>query len=422
MRVDRMVKKIKEGGLDEQLDVLYREHCVSAERYTRLCQKFQKYYGDGEVRLFSAPGRTELGGNHTDHEHGRVLAASVSTDIIACVELTGDNRVCVKSENYNENIVELSDLSPRKDENGTSNAIIRGICAEMKKRGYNIGGFKAYTVSDVPKGSGLSSSAAFEVLVITVMDICFNGGVISPLEKAAIGQYAESAYFGKPCGMLDQAACASGGAVFIDFKNPRKPYSEKIDFDFESSGYTVFTVNTGGNHSGLTADYAAVNDECRAVARALGKEYLRDVDENEFYRSIAALRVKCGDRAILRAMHIFDDDKRAEEQKNCLKKDDFAGYLKLVRESGDSSQKLLQNLYSISCPEQQGIPLAIALFDKTVGNDGAARVHGGGFAGTAQCYVPKAKADEFVKKTEEVFGKGSVTKIIIRPFGGTELV
>ena len=413
--------QIKSGAYDEIFEGLYTDVAVSKKRYAGLCGSFIDFFGNCECRLFSAPGRTEIGGNHTDHQHGMVLAASVDTDVIACVSLTDDNCIKLKSFGYSLDTIDINSLEADESEFGKSSAIIRGICRAFKDHGYNIGGFNAYTTSNVPKGSGLSSSAAFEVLVATILNICYNDGKVSPKEIAAFSQYAETVYFGKPCGLLDQTASAYGSMIFVDFNDPKNPISERIDVDIDSTGYTLFAVNTGGNHAGLTGDYAAITTDCAEVCSALGKEYLASFKGADILSNMSLLKEKCSDRAILRAMHVTFENERVAKQKSLLEAKDFEGFLALVRESGDSSANMLQNLYSISRPTEQGITLGIALAKTVIGDRGAARVHGGGFAGTIQAYVPNEKSEEFIKVMESAFGEDCCTKLKIRHVGGVEI-
>ncbi len=421
MKTTELRSQIKSGVLDEALKKLYTDLPASRKRYAQLCGNFIDFFGNCESRLFSAPGRTEIGGNHTDHQRGMVLAAAVDTDIIACITLTDDNKICLKSYGYPLDTIDLNELEADEAEFGKSSAIIRGVCRAFKEHGYNIGGFNAYTTSNVPKGSGLSSSAAFEVLVATVLNVCFNDGKVTPKEIAAFSQYAETVYFGKPCGLLDQTASAYGSMIFVDFKDPANPVSQIIDVDLNSTGYTLFAVNTGGNHAGLTADYAAITTDCAKVSETLGTDYLGTLKSGDILSNMTLLKEKCTDRAILRAMHVTNENERVLKQKQTLEIGDFEGFLQFVRESGDSSANMLQNLYSVSNPTQQGITLGVALAKTVIGNKGAARVHGGGFAGTIQVYVPFDKTDEFIKTMESAFGEGCCTKLNIRHAGGVEI-
>ncbi len=415
---------ILSGKADEQFAVLYQDVNIARERYAKAIDKFTDIFGSSDsVRIFSAPGRTEVGGNHTDHQHGRVLAGSVDLDIIGIVSLNNDNVVRIKSEGYQQDDIDLNDLSVNESEFGRASALIRGVLNYFKQQGYNIGGFNAYTTNNVMRGSGLSSSAAFEVFVGTCVNYLFNDGKVSPVEIAKIGQKAESIYFGKPCGLLDQSASALGGFTAIDFKDTTRPVVEKVNFDLEAHGFALCVVNTGGNHANLTQDYADITVECRQVSNFFSKDYLRDVDTSEFFASLGALKNKCSDRAILRAIHFFNEDKRADDEKQALVSDDFNEFLSLITESGNSSFKFLQNVYSTSNVHEQGLSLGLAVTEQFIAKigRGACRVHGGGFAGTIQCFLPIDSIDEYRSYIESVFGEGSCYVLKIRPVGGYEL-
>jgi galactokinase len=374
-------------------------------------------------RKFSAPGRTELAGNHTDHNRGKVLAAAIHLEITADVTQTDDNTVTFRSEHSGETSfpdvrVELSDLSPKTEERGTTAALIRGIAAEFKKRGYRIGGFSANAVSKVLPGSGLSSSAAVEVLLARIFDSLFGDGKLSPLEIARIGQIAENVYFGKPCGLMDQIACASDGAAAIDFKNEQQPAVRQIKFDPASLGYSLCIVNTGGSHADLTDDYASIPAEMKAAAALFGKQVLGELDKETLLSGASDIRKKLGDRALLRSIHFFDENERVEKMISALAETDMAAYLALVNESGASSWQILQNIYSSRNPQAQGISVALALtkdFLKKQKIKGACRVHGGGFAGTIQTYLPIDTINTYRAYIESVFGAGAVTELKIRP-------
>lgn len=392
-------------------------------RYEAIRSGFAKFFGDPEGgEWFSAPGRTEIGGNHTDHNHGRVLTAAVNLDIAGLAKKTGGNVIRLKSAEYEKmDEVDLSDLAPREEISG-SQALIRGICAKCREMGYQVGGFDCYTMTRVLKGSGLSSSAAFEILLVTVISHLFNDGKIDPVTAAIIAQYAENVYFGKPSGLLDQMASSVGGFTSIDFKEPLKPVIEKVDFDFASCGHALCVVDTGGNHANLTDEYAAIPVEMKKVAKFFGKEVLRDVEESEFYRRLGEVRKVTGDRAVLRAMHFFDDDRLAAEEAKALRTGDFESFKKMIRSSGRSSLERLQNVFAVCSPEEQGLTLALALTERVLGSDGAFRVHGGGFAGTIQAFVPFEKLEEYQKEIEQVFGKGSCYVLSVRQPGGTKVV
>lgn len=422
MNTSDLKKLILSGSLDDQFKMLYQDVDASKARYAKALDEFTAVFGDREeVRIFSAPGRTEVGGNHTDHQHGRVLAGSVDLDIIGIVALNDDNIVRIKSEGFPQDDIALSELAIDKSEFGHASALIRGMCANFIDNGHKVSGFDAYTTSSVMKGSGLSSSAAFEVFIGTTMNYLFNDGKIDPVEIAKMSQKSESLYFGKPCGLLDQSASALGGFTAIDFKDTTKPVVEKVDFDLSAHNHVLCVVNTGGNHANLTQDYADITVECREVSNFFNKDFLRDVDQDAFFGNIAAVKAKCGDRAVLRAIHFFAEDQRAEDEKLALKAGDFEKFLDLINESGNSSYKYLQNTYSTSAVNEQGLCLGLALTEKFLGKKGACRVHGGGFAGTIQCFVPSDMIDSYKAMIEKVFGEGSCYVLKIRPVGGYEL-
>ena len=422
MSVAETKAAVLNGGYDAEFSKLYADVSSARSRYAESIDCFAEIFGGSDkISLFSAPGRCEVGGNHTDHQHGNVLAGSINLDIFAAVSDNNDRVIRLKSKGFEIATVALNTLEPFSEEVGKSASLIRGMCAAIKNNGYNIGGFDAYTTSDVLGGSGLSSSAAFEVLVGTILNSLYNGENISAEDIAKFAQKAESQFFGKPCGLLDQMACSLGGFIGIDFNDPTKPVVEKVDFDLKGANHSLCIINTGGNHSDLTGDYAAVTKECRAVSNAMGKDYLRDVDIEEFYAAIPVLREKCGDRAVLRAIHFFDDNKRAVEEKEALKSNDFNSFLRLINESGNSSYRFLQNVFSVSYPEQQGISLALALTERFLNGKGACRVHGGGFAGTIEAFVPNDMLDSYRAMIEKVFGQGSCYVLNIRLVGGYAL-
>ena len=422
MNITEIKEKLKKGGYDNDFVMLYAEKTSAGKRFLRAIEEFEKLFPEREdIRLFSAPGRTEIGGNHTDHQHGSVLAGSVDLDVIAIVAPNQSGKVCIQSEGYDMDTVEVSNLDRVAAETGRAAALIRGVLSRFAEMGCVVSGFNAYTTSNVLKGSGLSSSAAFEVLVGNIVNSMFFEGKAAPIEIAKIGQYAEREYFGKPCGLLDQMASSLGGFTYADFYDPSDPFTETIDLDLHTFGYTLCVVDTGGNHANLTQDYADITLECKAVSNALGVDYLRDADIREFYVSLPQLRKKCGDRAILRAYHFFYEQLRVMDQKTALKSGDFSGFLKLVNQSGHSSYDYLQNLYSTSSLKEQGLPLAIALTERFLQGDGACRVHGGGFAGTIQCYIPTDRLADYQDMINAVFGDGACVVLNIRPVGGYEL-
>lgn len=422
MNINQIRAAIANGDFDDSFNILYRQTAAARQRYLDALDRFEEIYKtSGDIRLFSAPGRTEIGGNHTDHQHGCVLAASVNLDVIAVVGKNDDEKIRIKSEGFDMDEVDINDLGKKEEETGRSSALIRGVCKKFADMGAKLGGFNAYTTSNVLKGSGLSSSAAFEVLVGNILNNMFFDSKADAVTIAKIGQFAEKEYFGKPCGLLDQTASSMGGFTYADFADPQNPVCEKIELDVEKYGYTLCVVDTGGNHADLTDDYAGITVECRKVSNALGVSVLRDADVERFYREIPVLREECGDRAVLRAFHFFNEQERVEKQKTALEKGDFKKFLKLVNASGQSSCDYLQNLYSVSAVQEQGLVLALALTKQFLGEDGACRVHGGGFAGTIQCYIPSDKMSEYKTMIESVFGGGSCQILSIRPVGGYEI-
>lgn len=393
-----------------------------AERYETIRKGFIETFGDDAgAEFYSAPGRTEIGGNHTDHNHGRVLAAAIDLDIVGMARKTDTGVARLRSLEYPRvDTVELDQLEPLQEVSG-SQALIRGILARCKELGYQVGGFDCYTMTRVLKGSGLSSSAAFEILVVTVISHLYNEDRIDPVEAAKIAQYAENVYFGKPSGLLDQMAASVGSVTAMDFGNPEKPIIEKVEFDLNAYSHALCVVDTGGSHADLTDDYASIPPEMKAVAKFFGKEFLRDVDEAEFYANLGAVRKAANDRSVLRAMHFFDDDRLAHEEAEALKAGDFEGFLKKVRASGKSSIQRLQNVFAPHSPLEQGITLAVSLSEKLLGEKGACRVHGGGFAGTIQAYVPFDMLEGYRAEIEKVFGQGSCYVLSVRGVGGTKV-
>lgn len=409
---------------DSELIKLYGENALERQkaRYKAAEESFVKEFGQTDgIRIFSAPGRTEVSGNHTDHNNGKVLAAAVDLDIIAYTVPTDDGIITIKSEGYPIFSIDTKDLEAKADEKDSTPALVRGVAAGFEKNNLKIGGFKAYMTSNVMKGSGVSSSAAFEVLVASILSGLYNDNAVSAVKSAQISQFAENEYFGKPSGLLDQMAASVGGFVYIDFKKTQYPIIMPIEFNINSYGYTLCIVDTKGSHADLTPEYSAIPTEMKAVAKALGKTVLRETDEEEFFSNIAMLREKCGDRAVLRAAHFFDENKRVESAADALKNSDINSFLAVIKASGNSSYKYLQNVYANKNPEEQGVALGLYIAERVLGEKGASRVHGGGFAGTIQAFVPNELLDDFVKAENAVFGEGSCHKLFIRPVGGTEI-
>lgn len=421
----KTIEQIQNGKFAQRLKKVYitdEEAEKQTERYISLAKDFDGIFGNRDgIRFFSAPGRTEVGGNHTDHNHGRVLAAGINLDAVAIATKNDENIVRVKSRGYSMDTVDLSDLSIDDVDTGHSNALVRGMCDGFVKRGYKIGGFDACTVSSVLSGSGLSSSAAFEVLVGTCLNYLYNDGEIDAVTIAQIAQYAENVHFGKPCGLMDQMASSVGGFITIDFKDPENPVIEKVDFDFASCGHALCIVDTKGNHADLTDEYAAIRTEMESVASYFGKKVLRETDKAEFYKNIPEIREKFGDRAVLRAIHFFGDNDRVVSEVEALRSGNFDEFKRLVCESGASSYMYNQNVYSVKKPNEQPVALGLAVSEQVLKGRGAYRVHGGGFAGTMQAFVPKELLSAYKNAVESVFGEGSCYILLIRPLGGTEV-
>lgn len=415
---------ILSGSADTQLSALYGGDLQPVrERYVKILDSFSELYGTaGDLAFFSAPGRTEVGGNHTDHNHGRVLAAAVNLDAVAAASKTSTMIIREKSDGHELNTVDVSDLSVHPEETGHSSALIRGVCAGFEQRGYQIGGFDAAVQSNVLSGSGLSSSAAYEVLIGTILNNLYNNGKVSAVEIAQIAQFAENKYFGKPCGLMDQTACSVGGFVTIDFNNPQKPVIEPVNFDFASCGHALCIVNTGGSHSDLTAEYAAVRTEMQAVAAVLGHNVLRDVDQGQFFNTIDLIRSIAGDRAVQRAVHFFNDNSRVCKEVAALERGDFECFKGYVIESGRSSYMYNQNVFAPKSTNEQPVALALCLCEQLLAGSGAWRVHGGGFAGTIQAFVPHNELDRFLDVFRRVFGEDSCYVLSIRAKGGTRVL
>lgn len=402
------------GNREEDLKYQKRRYIKAVESFLRT------YEQRSDIRIFSAPGRTEIGGNHTDHQHGCVLAAAVNLDIIGIASFHDEGVIRVRSQGYDDFSVSLDDLSVRSGKKDSSD-IVRGIVSRFSEMGVKIGGFDLYVTSDVLSGSGISSSAAFETLIGTIIDSRYNDNKAGAVEIAKIGQYAENVYFGKNSGLMDQTVSSVGGLVSIDFLDTDNPRITSFDCDFEKLGYCVCITDTKGSHADLTNDYAAVRAEMEDIAAFFGKRFLRQVDEQEFFENIPVLRERCGDRAVLRAAHFFGDNRRAVMEADALADGDADGFISLVRDSGDSSANLLQNLYSSSNPICQEIPLAIMMSKRILAGKGAVRVHGGGFAGTIQAFVPLDMADIYIKEMDRIFGDGSCVRLNLRSVGGAEI-
>ena len=418
-------KHILSGECDDILTACYG---VSGEqlapyrsRISSAVDRFTALYGNLPLRIFSVSGRTELGGNHTDHQKGCVLAGGISLDMIAVAAKTNEPVIRITSEGYPEETISVNDLSVQTDEQGSSRSLIRGIAAGFSERGAPVGGFCAFIISDVLKGSGLSSSAAYEITLGAICNDFFADSLFSPVDLAIIAQYAENVYFGKPCGLMDQMACALGGAVLIDFADPASPEWKQVPLDLSKEGYALCIIDSGADHADLTAEYAAVPAEMKMVANALGKTVLRETDETAFWERIPFIRKKCGDRAVMRAIHFYQENARAEKLAAALAAHNFQEYLRLVTESGRSSVSALQNIYASGSKSEQSVAIALAMCEKLLNGRGAYRVHGGGFAGTVQAYVPIEQCSAFRTQIDHTLGEGSCHVLQIRTCGATAL-
>ncbi len=394
---------------------------LSKQKKAALDEGFAVAFGGAPERYFSAPGRTEIGGNHTDHQRGRVLAGAVNLDTVAAVRPNSARLIRVQSKGYPLCTVDLAQLTPQIEEVNTTPALIRGVAARFAEMGCNVEGFDAYCESDVLPGSGLSSSAAFEVLIGTIINHMYFEGRVSQPEVAMIGQYAENVFFGKPCGLMDQTASAVGNLVTIDFFHRDNPVIKPVNFDFASCGHALCIIDTRASHADLTDEYAAIPNEIKDVAAYFGKEVLTQIDEAEFYAAIPELREKCGDRAVNRAIHFYQENARVPKQVEALERGDFDAFLSLIKQSGYSSYMYLQNVIPAGYKAHQDVALALALCEHFLGGRGAYRVHGGGFAGTVQAFVPFDMLDSFVAGMDSVLGEGACHVLSIRPQGGVQM-
>lgn len=424
LKINELIRKISNAGPDllkklygNDPDILHDQ----VQRYTSLLNSFESRYGGADAFLFSSPGRTEIGGNHTDHNHGRVLAGAVNLDMIAVAAPNGESIIRISSTGYPDFEVSLSDLKPDRSDFYTTSSLVKGIAARFKELGHYIGGFNACIDGRVPKGSGLSSSASFEVLIGAILNSLFNQGKVHPVENAKIGQWAENNFFGKPCGLMDQTACSVGGLITIDFKDPAAPVVKEVNFDFMATGFALVITDTGGNHADLNDEYASLPTDMKAVANELGKSVLREVSLDDVIGIIPKIREKVGDRAILRAIHFQGDNQRVVDQVAALENNDFKGFLQLVVESGYSSYMYNQNIYPVNNVREQGVSLGLALSDLVLKHKGAWRVHGGGFAGTIQAFVPERLVDQYIRTLESVFGEGRCHKLFIRKEGAHKI-
>lgn len=420
-----VINEFKNNIYNEILEDVYVD-CQLVEgqktRYIHAIEKFVELYGDKEIEIYSVPGRSEVSGNHTDHQRGEVLAASINMDIIAIVAKQ-EGSIKILSDDYDLKAIDLNDLVKRDEEEGTSEGIIRGTVARFNELGLQTGGFVSYMTSDVLQGSGLSSSAAFEVMIGTILSGLYNEMTVDPVLIAQIGQYAENVYFGKPSGLMDQCACSVGSLIHIDFKDEKNPVVEKVDVDFATFKHSLCISDVHASHADLTPDYAAIPYEMKAVAKYFGKEVLREVDEKEFYENLANVRNAVqNDRAILRAIHLFEENKRVKEVVNALNNHDFETFKKIIKLSGDSSYKYLQNIYSNHNEKNQAVSLALALSELVIQNHGTWRVHGGGFAGTIQAFVEDDYVETYQTAIDNCFGEGSCHVLKVRKYGGKKIL
>lgn len=426
MKTTSLISYIQNKGADSALCRIYGEENleVQRKRYLDAVNEFYNIYGECEASVFSVPGRSELSGNHTDHNHGKVMAGSINLDIIAIASKTEDGIIRIKSQGFPEDVVDIDIYkTPNDADFFKSSALIAGMSRAFENAGKKTGGYCAYTTSNVFKGSGLSSSAAFEVMVGNILNHFYNEGKVDNVEIAKMAQYSENVFFGKPCGLMDQMACAVGGFVYIDFEDTKNPVIEKIPFDLSGAGYALCIVNTGGNHADLNEDYASVPYEMKSVAKYFGKEYLRQLDKNTVLENVEALRQACGDRAILRAIHFFNENERVTKQADALHKGDVLKFLDYVIKSGNSSFMYLQNVFTTKNVSEQGLSLALAITDSTLAGKGCAyRVHGGGFAGTIQAFVKFELVEEYRKAIDGAFGKGACHVLKIRPYGAIQVL
>ncbi|MBQ8414206.1 MAG: galactokinase [Clostridia bacterium] len=423
MKANELITLLRDGALTKYA-TLYDDLGHATERIIDSINAFVKNYGDDrDIEIFSVPGRSEIIGNHTDHNHGKVMAGAITRDILAVVSKNDEDVIRFCSEGYSKDQIKISDVTqPENFRKFSSRALVAGMTNAFIDAGHKVGGYDAYSCTEVLKGSGLSSSAAFEVMIGNILNHLYNDGCVDNKEIAKYAQYSENVYFGKPCGLMDQMACAVGGFVYIDFESNRDPVVESVDFSLADAGYSLCIVNTGGSHAGLNDDYAAVPAEMKAVAAYLGKDVLRGLTEEDIIKAIPMLRKRSGDRAILRAIHFIRENDRVEGARNALKSGDLDAFYQIILASGRSSYQYLQNVYTNANPFEQGIALALCIADGALcGKGGAYRVHGGGFAGTIQAFVKNEELPAFIEKMNSVFGEGSAVALNIRPLGAVKL-
>ena len=425
METRRIISEIENGNYDNLfLDIYVDEDKISyqKQRYVNAIESYIEEFGEDDVEIYSAPGRSEVGGNHTDHQHGEILAASINLDAIGIVKKTDDMKVSILSKGYTLTTISLENLDMQEEEKETTIALIKGVVAGLANRGYKIGGFKAYITSDLLIGAGLSSSAAYETLIGNIVSGLYNNMSVSAEEIAIIGQFAENVYFGKPCGLMDQMACSVGNMVHVDFADINNPKVEKVTFDLNKYGYSLCITDTKGSHADLTADYAAVPEEMKKVAAFFGKEVLLGLTVDDILENIVKIREQVGDRGVLRALHFIRENERVQKEVSYLSDEDIEGFLKTVAASGNSSYKYLQNVYSNADVQHQNVSLALAISEDFLGDNGVSRVHGGGFAGTIQAFVKNDIVIEYQKIMDKVFGQGACSVLKIRKYGGMKVL
>lgn len=425
METRRIISEIENGNYDNLfLDIYVDENKISyqKQRYVNAIESYIEEFGEDDVEIYSAPGRSEVGGNHTDHQHGEILAASINLDAIGIVKKTDDMKVSILSKGYTLTTISLENLDMQEEEKETTIALIKGVVAGLANRGYKIGGFKAYITSDVLIGAGLSSSAAYETLIGNIVSGLYNNMSVSAEEIAIIGQFAENVYFGKPCGLMDQMACSVGNMVHVDFADINNPKVEKVTFDLNKYGYSLCITDTKGSHADLTVDYAAVPEEMKKVAAFFGKEVLLGLTVDDILENIVKVREQVGDRGVLRALHFIRENERVQKEVSYLSDEDIEGFLKTVAASGNSSYKYLQNVYSNADVQHQNVSLALAISEDFLGDNGVSRVHGGGFAGTIQAFVKNDIVIEYQKIMDKVFGQGACSVLKIRKYGGMKVL
>lgn len=419
-------ESLEQGSLDQRIKEIYVDEQrvpYNRERYIRAIDRFTELFpSEKEIEIYSAPGRSEVCGNHTDHQNGMVLATSINLDAIAIVAKAEEPVIRLVSGDFPMEEVDVADLSMKEEEQSTTTALIRGVAAGMKERGHKVGGFTAYITSDVLMGAGMSSSAAFESLIGTILSGLYNDMKVSSIEIAQIGQYAENIYFGKPCGLMDQMACSVGGMIFIDFKEKEHPEVRQVHTDFEKAGLSLCIVDTKGSHADLTPDYAAVPAEMNQVAQALGREHLREVPRETFFKELPKLWKETSGRAVLRAIHFYEEEERVLRGVKSLEESDYPGFLSVIKASGDSSAKYLQNIYSPKDVDSQNVTVALAVSESIQGENGVCRVHGGGFAGTIQAFVKNEAVAAYKEQIEAIYGDDSCHVLKVRLQGGIRVL